>query len=241
MGDRVFDIVINNIPARILFSEVGKDMMAELKPALDTLFAEKQLKEAVEFVAGRPVVKVLTKAEFKKKRKSYNPKGEVYDMLDDFVRRTKTGQKDTLTWWVSGVNLAASLPALRALFGGAEVTVRFVREGDLEGVSEKELRETAKQLLGEEEEAEPEEVPPPPPAPIAKGPECDAILREAGITSRREFTRWALRNHPDKGGDTATFQRVSACVDTQYGSARKTRRRQKKRRATRKRSSSGRA
>ena len=79
---------------------------------------------------------------------------------------------------------------------------------------------------------------PPPPAPIAKGPECTATLREAGITSRKDFTRWALRNHPDKGGDTAMFQRVSACVDTQYGSARKTRR--KGRKATRRRRTTGR-
>jgi len=242
MGDRVFDIVINNIPARILFPEVKRELLGELKTVLEALFAEKQLKEAVEFVAQRPAVRVLTRAEFKKKRKSYNPKGEVYDLLDDFVRRTKTGQRDTLAWWVSGVNLAASLPTLRTLFGGGEVTVRFVPAGDTEGASEEELRAAAKAIVGEkeEEEEEPEERPQPP-APIAKGPECDAILAEAGITSRKEFTRWALRNHPDKGGDTKTFQRVSACVDTQYGSARKTRRRQKKRRATRKRSSSGRA
>ena len=86
---------------------------------------------------------------------------------------------------------------------------------------------------------------PPPPPPAAPANPCDAILREAGIVGstarevRKNFNRWSLRNHPDKGGDEARFKEVSGCVtdiDTNGGrSRRKGRKRTRRRRMTRRR------
>ena len=86
---------------------------------------------------------------------------------------------------------------------------------------------------------------PAPAPPAAPANPCDAILREAGIVgltpdeARSKFRHWALRNHPDKGGVEARFKEVSACMDTQYGSARtrrrKGRKRTRRRRMTRRR------
>ncbi len=60
---------------------------------------------------------------------------------------------------------------------------------------------------------------------------CAAVLKREGIATRKDFrSKWALKNHPDRGGDTAKFQVVSDCVD-QLGARRRTR----KRRATKKR------
>ena len=42
--------------------------------------------------------------------------------------------------------------------------------------------------------------------------ECKAVLDGVGITSRRQFLKWSKTNHPDKGGDTAIYQRVNECV-----------------------------
>jgi hypothetical protein len=57
-------------------------------------------------------------------------------------------------------------------------------------------------------------------------------LKREGIATRKDFrSKWALKNHPDRGGDTAKFQIVSDCVD-QLGARR---RRTRKRRATKKR------
>lgn len=42
--------------------------------------------------------------------------------------------------------------------------------------------------------------------------ECKAVLDGVGITSRRQFLKWSKMNHPDKGGDTAIYQRVNECV-----------------------------
>jgi hypothetical protein len=235
MGDRLFDVVINNIPARILFEvkpEIKEGILAELKPVLQTVFTKNNLREAVEFVKDTPVVRVLTTKELKSKKKSYQPKADVYSLLDTFVSRMTRGRVDTLTWWVNGVNLSKSLPELRTLFGGSDVTVRFVRAGDTEGISEEKLRAAAKAVVdaayppAPKPRSKPEAGEAPPPK-IVKGPECDAILAREGITSRKDFLKWALKNHPDKGGNTETFQRVSACVDTQYGSGRKTRRRKR--------------
>jgi hypothetical protein len=236
MGDRLFDIVINNLPMRILFEvkpELSAGILPELKPALQTLFTKNNLREAVEFVEDTPVVRVLTKVELQSKPgKSYNPRPDVYKLLDSFVRRTERGQRDTLTWWVNGVNLSKSLPQAAKLFGGRDIILRFVRAGDMEGISEEQLRAAAKSVVdaafppAPKPRSKPEAGEAPPPK-IVKGPACDAILAGAGITSRKDFLKWALRNHPDKGGNTEAFQRVSNCVDTQYGSGRKTRRRKR--------------
>jgi len=39
------------------------------------------------------------------------------------------------------------------------------------------------------------------------------LLDFLGIKTSRDFRWWALRNHPDKGGDLETFQDVSNLVD----------------------------
>ena len=70
---------------------------------------------------------------------------------------------------------------------------------------------------------EPKSAPKPKPKPERKGSEpqasqpeqdCDTLLKEKGITDNRSFKKWALRNHPDKGGNTSTFQSVSTCKDS---------------------------
>lgn len=248
MTERTFDIVVNNIPLRLLVAELDKqpsaksgELFTELNPVLQDLFTKKNLRDAVEFVTpARPlVVKVLTEKQMRTKKKTYNPTSVVYDTMESVAGVSPP------TWWKNGTDLP--LPKLAEVFA-QPITVRFRRTGTLDlGITEEQEKEVAKSIVsGPEEEEEEEETreAPPPPAPIPRGPECDKVLAEAGITSRRDFLRWALTNHPDKGGDTAKFQRVSACVDTQYGSGRKTRRRRVKRRTTRKSkksSSSGRA
>jgi hypothetical protein len=41
-------------------------------------------------------------------------------------------------------------------------------------------------------------------------------LASMGINSLSDFKKWSLRNHPDKGGDTATFGRVSGLASTAF-------------------------
>ena len=48
--------------------------------------------------------------------------------------------------------------------------------------------------------------------------ECKAIFQQVGFNPaddiKKEFRKRSLKNHPDKGGDTDTFAKVSAiCVD----------------------------
>jgi hypothetical protein len=51
---------------------------------------------------------------------------------------------------------------------------------------------------------------PPPSAPaVDRAEDAKSKLAAMGITSQKDFAKWALRNHPDKGGDTAKFQTVS--------------------------------
>jgi hypothetical protein len=66
---------------------------------------------------------------------------------------------------------------------------------------------------------------------------CGKSLASAGITSRSDFRKWSLQNHPDRGGDTTKFQEISACVDTVFpsGGRRKSRRKNRKARKTRRR------
>jgi hypothetical protein len=66
---------------------------------------------------------------------------------------------------------------------------------------------------------------------------CMNILKQAGITGtpdemKKAYRRFSLKNHPDKGGDTATFQKVNDCYQqkTASGAGRKTRRRKSRRR-----------
>jgi len=242
---QTFDIVINNVLARLLFSEVDKkipgksaELSAELKAALLDLFEKKNLREAIEFTTPYSV-NVLTEKEFKKKRKSYNPKRDTYDMMDNIVG------EDPPRWWRNeGSTLTNVLPKLKELFGGnRDIVVRFLRSGTMDlGETEESQRELAENIVlnfvgeEEEEEAKPAAAPGPraPAVPAAPVKPCVTLLSDAGITSRKDFLRWSVSNHPDKGGDTKIFQEISACVDKQYGSARKTRRRQKKRRSTRK-------
>lgn len=44
---------------------------------------------------------------------------------------------------------------------------------------------------------------------LSRADAAKAELAKMGITSQKDFTRWSLKNHPDKGGDTAKFQSVS--------------------------------
>ena len=61
------------------------------------------------------------------------------------------------------------------------------------------------------------------PAAAAADPveEAKKALAPMGISSRKEFNKWALRNHPDKGGDTAQFQRVSSLADKAFKGGRR--------------------
>jgi hypothetical protein len=53
-----------------------------------------------------------------------------------------------------------------------------------------------------------------PSAPASKPSlSCQELLSEKKITTYRSWLEWARDNHPDKGGDTVTFQNVSDCVD----------------------------
>jgi hypothetical protein len=61
------------------------------------------------------------------------------------------------------------------------------------------------------------------------------ILGAESIANRRDFLKWALKNHQDKGGDTKKFQKVSGCVDQLGARRRRTKkRRHNKRRHTKK-------
>lgn len=52
----------------------------------------------------------------------------------------------------------------------------------------------------------------PPPNP------CPSLLASKGINSKREWRKWSAQGgHPDKGGDTPTYQRVTDCKEQMYG------------------------
>ena len=46
--------------------------------------------------------------------------------------------------------------------------------------------------------------------------ECYRLLESVNISEEMPFKRWAVRNSPDKGGDTGKFQEVSRCNDMIY-------------------------
>lgn len=60
-----------------------------------------------------------------------------------------------------------------------------------------------------------------PAAPADPVEEAKKALAALGIGSRKEFNKWALKNHPDKGGDTAQFQRVSSLADKAFKGGRR--------------------
>ena len=43
--------------------------------------------------------------------------------------------------------------------------------------------------------------------------ECKGILLNNNINDFKQFLKWSLLNHPDKGGKLSVFQEVSNCVD----------------------------
>ena len=47
--------------------------------------------------------------------------------------------------------------------------------------------------------------------------DCKKILQNHNIQSLKDFRKWALKNHPDKGCDTDTFGLVSGCNDEYFG------------------------
>jgi hypothetical protein len=64
---------------------------------------------------------------------------------------------------------------------------------------------------------------------------CAAILAGEGITGtpaekKTAYKKFALRNHPDKGGDAEVFKKVDGCYKASVGAGRKTRRRKSHRR-----------
>jgi len=63
---------------------------------------------------------------------------------------------------------------------------------------------------------------------------CIALLESLGIKTESDFRKWALENHPDKGGDEETFKRVSGCFNRK-GGRRKTKKNRRRRKNTRKR------
>ena len=58
----------------------------------------------------------------------------------------------------------------------------------------------------------------PAPAPAPSASESDQ-LASMGIRSNKDFKKWAVKNHPDKGGDSATFARVSSMADRVFSKA----------------------
>jgi hypothetical protein len=84
--------------------------------------------------------------------------------------------------------------------------------------------------------APPPAAPPPPPAEKpAPSSECSRILESQGITGtdaekKTAYKKFALKNHPDKGGDQEVFKKVDGCYRASVGAGRKTRRRKSHRR-----------
>jgi hypothetical protein len=47
---------------------------------------------------------------------------------------------------------------------------------------------------------------------------CESLLSSKGIASTRDWRKWSARGgHPDKGGDTETYQKVTSCKEDLYG------------------------
>ena len=55
---------------------------------------------------------------------------------------------------------------------------------------------------------------PPAPTPRREVDPCAATMCQKGITNKKSFHTWARKGgHPDKGGNSQTFGRVSDCKD----------------------------
>lgn len=46
---------------------------------------------------------------------------------------------------------------------------------------------------------------------------CIRLLIKEGIYNHRDFKKWSLRNHPDKGGDLNRYQTINECNTRIYG------------------------
>lgn len=46
-----------------------------------------------------------------------------------------------------------------------------------------------------------------------KNNDCNELLKEQKINNVRDWKKWQLKNHPDKGGDLELAQRVNNCKD----------------------------
>jgi len=47
--------------------------------------------------------------------------------------------------------------------------------------------------------------------------ECKNILKKNDITTHKQFLKWALKNHPDKGGNEDIFKIISNCDNEYFG------------------------
>jgi hypothetical protein len=47
---------------------------------------------------------------------------------------------------------------------------------------------------------------------------CNRILKENNINSKKDFLKWSVKNHPDKGGSEEIYKEISSCNDIIYGS-----------------------
>jgi len=47
--------------------------------------------------------------------------------------------------------------------------------------------------------------------------QCKEFLFEKNISNKKDFLEWALKNHPDKGGDVKVFDEISSCNDEYFG------------------------
>jgi hypothetical protein len=103
----------------------------------------------------------------------------------------------------------------------AEARRREAAEAEFRRQAEAERRRQAEENARRREQA-----PPMPPANgnNAKVAACRATLIREGVFERgkmyetkiqirKAFVKWALANHPDKGGNTARFQNVNDCAD----------------------------
>lgn len=58
-----------------------------------------------------------------------------------------------------------------------------------------------------------------PDAPATSWDERERDLESRGIRNRKDFRKWAMTNHPDRGGDLEAFQRVSESADVVFDAA----------------------
>lgn len=107
----------------------------------------------------------------------------------------------------------------------AEARRREAEEAEIRRAEARRAAEAEFRRQAEENARRREQVPPPPiHANNAEAAACrDTLIREGvfergrvyntKIQIRKAFLRWALTNHPDKGGNTRIFQIVNDCVD----------------------------